>query len=941
MTRLSAAANRSLKAIPMNLLPPHKTPFVLAIGVVALAVGLGACNSDDDPAPAAVSATELRTVTLLDKQGWKFVQDDALTDVAALSADASAWTSVTLPHSWNEHDAASIAQTTPTSVSYKRGRGWYRLEFDNPGTGATQWLQFDGASIVADVWLNGQKLGQHKGAFTAFRFDVTSTLQPGKNVLLVKADNSKPTSTADLTAIVPLSGDFNMSGGLYRSVSLVSTPGAAHFALDDLGSSGIYARTTSTGSGAATVNVRAKLRNGTAADGTFTVQASLLDANGNAAKTASASATLQAGQATDVAQDLVVSNAHLWNGVADPYLYKLVVELKDGAGAAIDRVVQDFGVRETRFDANLGFFLNGQSIPLHGVNLHQDYQDMGWAIGKAQTDESLALIKEVGANTLRLAHYPHAQYTLEQTDKLGLVVWAELPYVNQSALPCEAAMSQDLIDNAKLQLQELIRQRFNHSSVAMWSIGNETTQGQGCTTANNPTILLPQLHTLAKAEDPGRPTTLAANKDFDHVSGITDIWALNEYFMWYFPQPASALGDVLDQQHAAQPTQPIGVSEYGAGAAISHQSDNLTGSIGSVIPFDASGKRRIVYQPEGYAGYVHEENYAVMASRPFVWGTYVWNMFDFGSDIRHEGDIGGTNTKGLVTFDRKTKKDAFYFYKATWSKDPVTHITASRYADRNQPTADVKVYSNADSVALKVNGTTVKTMTAAECPNHTCKFGDVRLAVGDNAIEADGSHAGTVVADNVVWKLDADHATNIYIAAGQIATGFVSEATGPLAAAKRFGSDNYFTGGARKNLSYALLVSPLANLGSATVPAEGRVWDAYREEETGGDALAGTPGSGFSYSLDLVAGTTYSVTLGFLEALSTAAGQRVFDVAATTGGVTTPVVSGLDVFAATGAIGAAHARTFPITIGSDGKLKLDFVGTSGKAMVSNIMVVQQ
>jgi len=927
----------------MSTFPLRHTPIAWALGL-ALIAGLTACgSSDDDPAPSdTVSTEELRAVTLLDKQDWKFVEDDALTDAAALSADASSWASVTLPHSWNARDAASIAQTTPTSVSYKRGKGWYRLEFDNPGTGATQWLQFDGASIVADVWLNGRKLGQHKGAFTTFRFDVTRQLNAGRNVLLVKADNSRPTTVADLTAIIPLSGDFNMSGGLYRSVSLVSTPAAAHLALDDLGSSGVYARTVSTGNSAATVNVRAKLRNDTADDGNFTVRASLVDAAGNPARTASTSAALRAGQAGEVAQDLVVDNVHLWNGVADPYLYKLVVELRDGAGAAVDRVVQDFGVRETRFDPDDGFFLNGRSMPLHGVNMHQDYQDMGWAIGPTQTDESLALIQEIGANTVRLAHYPHAQYTLQQTDKLGFVVWAELPYVNQSAVPCEAAMSPELVDNARLQLQELIRQRYNHSSIAMWSIGNETTQGSDCTTANNPTQLLPQLQALARAEDPSRPTTLAANKNLQEVSGITDIWALNQYHMWYPPpRPASGLGDLLDQWHAARPDQPVGVSEYGGGGAITHHSDNLTGSIGSVLPFDPSGRLRIVYQPEGYAGYVHEENYAVMASRPYVWGTYVWAMFDFGSDIRHEGDIGGTNTKGLVTFDRNTKKDPFYFYKATWSKTPVTHIVASRYVERNQPTAEVKVYSNADAVTLKVNGNTIKTLTAAECPNHTCRFGDVKLAVGDNAIEADGLHGGSiVVADSVVWNLDADHAANIYIAAGQIATGFASEAAGPLGVARRFGSDNYFSGGVRKNLPTALWTSPLANLGSATVPAEGRVWDAYREEATGGDASAHTAGSGFSYRVDLVPGASYTVTLGFLEAQATAAVQRVFNVAATTGGVTRAAIVDLDVFARAGG-GAAHAETFPVTIGADGKLDLDFVGQSGKAMVSNIMIVKQ
>ena len=925
-----------------QILTIKKTTLAIAVGL-ALSVGLVACGgSDDNTSVTAVSTAEMRTATSLNSLDWKFVQDDNMTDAAALSSDTSTWTTVQLPHTWNANDAATTAQTTPDTVSYKRGKGWYRVEFNAPSSGATQWLQFDGASIVADVWLNGEKIGQHSGAFTAFRFDVTSKLKAGKNVLIVKADNSAALSDTDLTAIIPLSGDFNMSGGLYRGVSLVSTPSAAHFALDDLGSSGIYAYTKSIKDGAATVNVRAKLKNDTKADGNFAVRAALVDAAGNTVRYADQSISIKAGQAAEVAQDLAVANAHLWNGLADPYLYKLVVELKDGSGGVVDRVVESFGVREVKFDPDKGFYLNGKSVPLHGVNMHQDYLGKGWAISNADTDESLNVIKEIGANTLRLAHYPHAKYTLQQTDKMGFVVWAENAYVNQSSVNCANNTSVTspalLTENAKLQLRELVRQQYNHASIAMWSIGNETTQGCYVGVApDRAAALLKELQTVAKAEDPSRVTTLAANRDQDKTSGITDIWAQNQYFMWYTNEPAANLGTLLDLWHTNQPKQPQGVSEYGAGAAISHHSDNLTGSMGSVYTFDMSGKSRTMYQPEEYASYVHEQVYAEMAKREYIWGTYVWNMFDFGSGIRHEGDIGATNTKGLVTFDRKTKKDPFYFYKAQWSKDPVAYIAGRRYIDRNYPTAGVKVYSNTDSVTLKLNGTAVKTMTAAQCPNKTCDFGDIKLATGNNVLEAEGALAGKTVKDSITWKLDSDHASNLYIAAGQVSTGFVSEAAGALGAAKRFGSDNYFSGGVRMKLangsSVGHMVGPLLNVGTSSVPAAGRVWDAYREETTAGQ--------GFSYNLALAPNKTYTVKLGFLEAINTAANARVFDVTATANGATSTVIPNLDVFAAAGAKGAAIARTFTVTTGADGKLKLDFVGKLGKAMVSNIMISQQ
>jgi beta-galactosidase len=922
-----------------------RTPLAIAIGF-AMCAGLAACgggsSSDDNANVSAVSTSEMRTVTSLNNLNWKFVQDDNLTDDEAQRSDAATWTSVKLPHTWNANDAATTAQTTPTSASYKRGKGWYRAEFDAPRSDATEWLQFDGASIVADVWLNGEKLGRHSGAFTAFRFDVTGKLKAGKNVLMVKADNSQAVSDTDLTAIIPLSGDFNMSGGLYRGVSLVGTPSSAHFALDDLGSSGIYAYTSSIKGTAATVNVRAKLRNSAKTDGDFLVRAALVDAASQVVRYVDQGVSIKAGQAAEVAQDLAVASAHLWNGLADPYLYKLVVELQDKSGSIVDRVVQDFGIREVKFHADKGFYLNGKSVPLRGVNMHQDALGKGWAISNADTDESLSLIKEIGANTLRLAHYPHAQYTLQQTDKIGLVVWAENAYVNQSSVNCAGNNSVSspalLTENAKLQLRELIRQQYNHASIAMWSIGNETTQG--CYVAAAPdraAALLKVLQTVAKAEDPSRVTTLASNRDQDKTSGITDIWAQNQYFMWYTVEPAANLGALLDLWHANQPGQPQGVSEYGAGAAISHHSDNLDGSNGSVYTFDVSGKSRTMYQPEEYASYVHEQVYAEMAKREYIWGTYVWNMFDFGSGIRHEGDIGATNTKGLVTFDRKTKKDPFYFYKAHWSKDPVVYIVGRRYIERNYPTAGVRVYSNTDSVTLKLNGTAVKTMTAAQCPNKTCDFGNINLASGNNELEAEGALAGKTAKDNITWKLDSDHASNLYIAAGQIATGFFSEGAGALGIAKRFGSDNYFSGGVRAKLpsgsNVGQLAGALLNVGTSSVPAEGRVWDAYREEATSGQ--------GFSYGFDLAPNKTYTVKLGFMEAVNTQANQRLFDVTATANGTTSTLISSLDVFAKTGAKGAAYAQSVSVTTGADGKLQLGFVGKIGKAMVSNIMIMQQ
>lgn len=924
---------------PARSLATTGKPFVLS---VVMAATLMACGGSDDAAPPpvtpppavdTVTTEQARTITPL-MRGWKFTQDDNLTDTQALAAQAQNWATVNLPHTWNALDAATTAQSTPTTPDYKRGRGWYRLEFDNADTSSsTKWLQFDAASIAADVWLNGTSLGQHRGAFTAFRFDVTNVLKPGKNVLLVKTDNSRGAKDGDPTAVAPLGGDFNMSGGLYRGVSLIGTPGQAHIALDDFGSSGVFARNASVSAASATVSVLTKLKNDASTDGIFTVKATLLEADGKTIKqTASANVSLKAGAATSSDQSLTVAQPHLWNGLKDPYLYDLVVEVKDSTGRTVDKVVQKFGIREMRFDPNNGFFLNGVSVPLHGVNIHQDTLGKAWAITEKDIDESFEFIKEVGANTVRMAHYPHSEYTVQQADKLGVVVWAELPLVNSTSVARLAdPETTGFADNARMQLKELIRQRFNHPSIGIWSIANEVTGGNDA--SNNVQPLLTSLNKLAKEEDPGRITTLAnqVTRSGDNVLpdtltqvGYTDSYSVNRYFQWYYGTSETQLGDNLDSWHTGYPNTPIGVSEYGAGSAITHHTDNPLG--GRVCSRDTSGSTRICYQPEGYANYVHEKAYGQMVARPYLMGTWIWNMFDFGSGNRHEGDIGQINTKGIVTFGRDVKKDAFYFYKANWTSTPVTYIASRRYTERAYQYADIKVYSNAATVALNVNGTVVATKSAAQCPLKVCEFSRVQLKAGNNAIKATGDHAGSSVEDFVSWNLSNENANNVYIAAGQLTTGFQSNDN--LLGRHRYGSDYYFVGGelpaivgfSSVGLSGAVVVN---GLGSTAIPETGRVWDMWRE------------GASFSYRIP-VANGTYSVTLGFLEPTVTAAGARVFNVAVNGA----PQLNNLDVFQTAGARNTAIARTFTAVV-TNGELKLDFTGVTGKAIVSNIAVVKQ
>ncbi len=859
----------------------------------------------------SVDVSPLRTIQPLNEQ-WKFLRNDELTDDAALAAAATDWQLVTLPHSWNAVDAASV----DLPGSYDRGVGWYRLEFAAPPVGARHWLEIGAASLVADVWLNGQRLGQHKGGFTAFRFDVTDALVTGvPNVLLVKVDNSQPRDAADLTAIAPLGGDFNVSGGLDRHVALISTVAGVHFDLGDSGGPGVYASSNVAADGTATVAVRTKLRNAGSSPTGAIVRVSLVDATGVTASTAEHGVEMPLGQTAEVALELPVSSARLWRGTTDPYLYRLVADLVAADGTAQDRVVQNFGIRSMRFDPNEGFFLNGEPLRLRGVAIHQDFQGRGWAVTDADVETSLALIQEIGANAVRLGHYPFGDYTLQRLDELGIVAWAETAVgLGTSVESCsQSDATSDYVANAQQQLTELILQQFNRAAVGLWAVGNESSarQLQCDDPYDNVSPVIGALHETAKALDPSRPTAYA---EFDEnlgrpalpfsMAGITDLLGTNRYYWWY-DLAVEELQPLLDQIHASYPNQPLAISEYGAGAALTHHTDNPLGGPPEVRSADEG---EVTYQPEEYAAYVHEQVYRVISTTPYLWGSFVWNMFDFGSAHRNEGDVLGVNTKGLVTFDRQTRKDPFYFYKANWSSEPTTYIVGRRYTERAYGVADVKVYSNADSVDLAVNGAPFAALTADRCEQKTCVFEDVPLALGANTLTATGNHAGTAVTDSVQWSLPA---SDVNIAAGRLTTGYVS--TGGL----RFGSDDFFNGGAAGSIDPG-------DVDGGTLPVAGTEDDALYKFFRRGT---------FDYEIPLPDGS-YELTLGFIEPdEDAAAGDNVFGVTANG----QSLLRNFDVLREASTARSVVQESFQIAV-SGGGLSLAFVPVTGDALVSSIAV---
>jgi beta-galactosidase len=720
-----------------------------------------------------------------------------------------------------------------------------------------------------------------------------------------------------------------MSGGLYRDVRLISTANPVHIDLGDLGGAGVYATTTSITDNEATVKVRTRLASSATEDAEYSVRASLLDDRGNVAATTESPVGLKPASSVEVSQALVVRNPHLWQGIDDPYQYKLVVDVLKG-GEAIDRMIDHIGIRQMRFDAEKGFFLNGKHVALHGVAMEQDDLGMGWAITPRQIDESMSFVKEIGANALRPGHAKFNPYAYDVADRMGLIVWAELPFMYgvdlqpnmfASGICPTQDPSSTLWNNAQVQLKETIRQLYNHPSIALWSVGNEITyQSRACMAPpyDNVTPLLRELNKIAKQEDPARVTSFADMEEavtpplqggYIATGGNTDTMGINQYYLWY-SGPVAGLGELLDAVHARYPSQPLGMSEYGGGGALTQHSDNPLGgppevtNFGNVFP--------VVFQPEEYQCYLHEQNYAMLQSKPYLWGTFAWALFDFGSGVRNEGDLRGVNTKGLVTFDRKTRKDAFYFYKANWSGDPVTYIVGRRYTNRSYPVADVKVYSNTDSVKLSINGKHVGTLSQTECVMKACVFKEVKLSPGVNKVVAVGSRGGNQVSDSVEWSLNNNDAINIV--AGQLETGFKSSS------GAQFGSDNFFIGGSGDSLENKN-THPITDSTAVSGTNDPDLYRGYRQ----GD---------FSYYVPLPDGT-YEVRLGFLEPdRHTAIGNRMFDVEAN-GEIK---IQNLDVLQATGGkYRAALTKTFTTKV-SGGHLKLDFMPVREEAVVSNISI---
>lgn len=690
-----------------------------------------ACAHKTKTAEPAIPPTDIR----LD-QNWQFHRSDATGGGSKKvpAPDAPGWTTVSVPHSWNAQDAqdggGSESRENP---GYYRGPAWYKTTFEAPAHGITDivYLRFEAVSSVADVWLNGQYLGKHRGAFNAFAFDISETVRPGANELVVRADNSYAPD------LVPLSGDFPVFGGIYRPVHVLVRNAASFDRLPDA-TSGITIDQVNVTRERATLRVSGDVRlKQPALAGEYVVSFVLKDAAGASVAQSSADIRIKADELTRVTKEITLDNPHLWQGVEDPYLYTLEATLylysKNGAAPAqLDRQTHPVGFRFYSIDPEKGFFLNGKPYKLRGVNRHQDRLDKGWALSDADHAEDIALICEMGANAVRLAHYPHSDTFYALCDRNGLLVWAELPLVDTIGKPADDALPA----TTKRQLSEFIRQRRNFSCIFAWSIFNELYHRP----SDDATALIRDLNALAHEEDPFRITTGASNKTDSVLCNTTDVFATNTYPGWYGADPAGMAKSLVNYNKAGK-NRGIAVSEYGAGASIAHH------ELGMTKPPKTTGN----WHPEEWQAFVHEQNYRAIRDADFCWGSFVWNMFDFASEWRNEGDAPGRNDKGLVTYDRKTRKDAFYFYKANWSKEDTLYITSRRFTERKDAATEVKIYTNAPEVKLSVNG---KNIGAAKPDDlGICRWSGVTLRAGKNKITATATREGRALRDECEWTL--------------------------------------------------------------------------------------------------------------------------------------------------------------------------------------------
>ena len=675
-----------------------------------------------------LSAREVRTFN----EGWEFKKGPFSTEVVKLLAQWDGkWEKVTLPHTWNAQDMQQKYN------DFYAGEAYYRKDYLCPDEwkGRRVFLRFEGVGSCAEVYVNGQLAGSHFGAYSAFAVELTPYLKYGEiNHLVVKADNSARPDVIPVNHVL-----FGVYGGIYRPVSLIATENVS-IAVNDCASSGIYITQKNVSASSANVKVKVKLDNGGLQPVPVVLENTIYTMEGKKVSSQKQDITLSPQGIKSFSSDFHIKKPHLWQGREDAYLYKVESCLwKDGM--LIDKVVQPLGLRKYEIKAGDGFYLNGKKYPMYGVCRHQDWWGLGSALKNEHHDADLATIMDIGATTVRFAHYQQSEYLYSRCDSLGLILWAEIPFVNR-VTGKEAA-------NAQTQLRELIRQSFNHPSIYVWGLHNEVYHPHAYTAQ-----LTATLHDLAKTEDPDRYTvSVNGYGHMEHPVNLNgEIQAMNRYFGWY-EKKIKDIDPWIEGLEKNYPNQIFMLSEYGADANIYHQTENLGESLNWTKP----------YYPETFQTKTHEYHWSVIAKHPYIIASYLWNTFDFATPMAYRGDVISRNMKGLVTFDRKIKKDSYFWYKANWSKDPVVYLTQRRNKDRENKVTSVTVYSNVGQPMVYLNGKELTGIRQGYTSVHYI-FDKVELTEGKNILKAVVNKKGKEYVDEIEWMYTGpkDRGTEIY-----------------------------------------------------------------------------------------------------------------------------------------------------------------------------------
>lgn len=671
-------------------------------------------------------------------EGWHF-KKGPFPNRASIFNDNLAqggWQEVMIPHTWNAKD---MQQDMTNNTAYRNpqerfytGEALYKKTYtpDASLNGKRVFLKFEGVGSVAEVYVNNQFAGRHKGGYSAFAVEITRLLKLGEeNEIILKADNSARQDVVPVNHVL-----FGVYGGIYRDIHLIVTD-KLNIAVNDYASSGVYINQNNVDKKSAQASINVKVENKNLTIKEAQVVYAIYDMENKLINRKEQSVSVLPQGRQEFTESLIVKSPTLWQGIENPYLYKVVTQLIVD-GKQIDEVIQPLGFRNIEVRANQGVFLNGKKYPMYGVCRHQDWWEKGSALTTAEHDADIELIKEIGATTIRLAHYQQAEYFYSKCDSLGLLVWAEIPFVNQ--------VTTYETENAVQQLTELIRQNYNHPSIYVWGLHNEVYSPFEQTVQ-----LTSTLHDLAKSEDPDRYTVAVSgyNTIDATANNSADLQGINHYFGWYGGKISDIEGWVKKAEKEF-PDHRVIFSEYGGEANIDHQKEEV-GEIGDCCGFDKK-----YYETWGTK--FHEIQWGVISRHPYLLGSYVWNMFDFATPRSAQGGLHSRNTKGLITFDRKIKKDGFYWYKANWSKEPVLYLTQRRANERENEYTSVTVYSNIGNPQLKVNGEIISDYSIGNTDVHYI-FDVVRLKVGENILETKVIKDGKEYSDKIVWNYSPEN----------------------------------------------------------------------------------------------------------------------------------------------------------------------------------------